>query len=104
VSDNPSEAVPTVPLSYDVSGAARSAAVRMCHLVFGRGGAPAVTPPPYILRPGVVWVGQSVLLMPQPLAEELASRLRGPRPHRTRGPPGLPAERVGHRGRAAEPP
>ncbi len=65
-----------VLLSYDVPGDARSIAVRVCHLVFGRGDGPDRTPPPYILRPGVVWVGQSVLLLPPGLAEELASKLR----------------------------
>ncbi len=76
MSGDPSLERPSVLLSYDVSGAARSTAVRVCHLVFGRGDASAGSSPPFILRPGVVWVGQSVLLLPAPAAEELAARLR----------------------------
>ena len=68
---------PTVLLSYDVAGGARSLAVCVCHLVFGRGDGRDPSPPPYIRRPGVVWVGQSVLLLPAPLANELATKLRG---------------------------
>ncbi len=68
---------PTVLLSYDVSGEARSLAVRVCHLVFGRHDDGGRSPPPFILRPGVVWVGQSVFLLPARLAEELAAKLRG---------------------------
>ena len=69
-------------ISYDVSGAARSVAAQVCQIVFGRlrvsegssrrryatGG--------FIHRPGVVWVGQSVLILPPRDSEELVDRLR----------------------------
>ena len=77
MSDNVSVPEATVLLSYDVAGEARSLAVRVCHLVFGQGDGHDRSTPPYILRPGVVWVGQSVLLLPGPLADELAAGLRG---------------------------
>ncbi len=70
-----------VLLSYDVSGNARSTAARVCQIVFGRsrldvhGGVRRQDG--YAHRPGVVWIGQSVLVLPPPDAEELASRLRG---------------------------
>ncbi len=67
-------------LSYDVSGSDRSAAARVCQIVFGRTrrGPDGRTYEErgYVHRPGVVWVGQSVLLLPRPDATELASRLR----------------------------
>ena len=66
-----------VLLSYDVSGANRSAASRVAHLIFGRKDAAEVAPPPYIQRPGVVWIGQSVFLLPQSIAVELVERLHG---------------------------
>ncbi len=100
---------PAVLLSYDVSGAARSTAVRVCHLVFGRADVAAGSPPPFIQRPGVVWVGQSVLLLPGHLADELASRLRGlgatvsTTPVRV-DPADLEALRRTPRARAARPP
>ncbi len=69
-----------VLLSYDVSGEARSTAARVCQIVFGRA---RLGPkgerrdePGYVHRPGVVWVGQSVLLLPQADAAELAGKLR----------------------------
>ncbi len=71
-----------VLLSYDVSGARRSAAVEVCRIIFGR---PARPRRPgeglevrngFIHRPGVVWVGQSVLFLPPWDAEELAQRIR----------------------------
>ena len=34
-------------------------------------------PPPVVARPGVVWVGQSVFLMPAALAVEVVEKLRG---------------------------
>jgi len=68
---------PTVLLSYDVAGAARSLSVRVAQLIFGRSDAGPDAPPPYIARPGVVWIGQSVFLMPGPVAMELAEKLRG---------------------------
>lgn len=71
-----------VLVSYDVAGSARSVAVRVCQIVFGRS---AGRRPPsaerraegFIWRPGVVWIGQSVLIMPPGDAEELARKLRG---------------------------
>lgn len=71
-----------VLLSYDVAGAARATAVEVCRIVFGRVrmGAPPRRKrelPGFIHRPGVVWVGQSVLFLPSRDAEELAGRLRG---------------------------
>jgi len=70
-----------VLLSYDVSGAARSVAARVCQIVFGR-----LRPTEdgrgrrqegFLHRPGVVWIGQSVLILPPPDAQELAAKLRG---------------------------
>lgn len=71
-----SSRAPTILLSYDVAGEARSLSVRVAQLIFGRSDAGPDAPPPYIARPGVVWIGQSVLLMPQPVALELAEKLR----------------------------
>jgi len=68
---------PLVLLSYDVSAANRSAASRVAHLIFGRKDMPEASPQPYILRPGVVWIGQSVFVLPPPLAAELAEKLHG---------------------------
>jgi len=68
---------PLVLLSYDVSATNRSAASRVAHLIFGRKDMPEASPRPYILRPGVVWIGQSVFVLPQPLAAELAEKLHG---------------------------
>jgi len=68
---------PNVLLSYEVAVAARSLSVLVAQLIFGRSDAGPDAPPPYIARPGVVWIGQSVLLMPQPIARELAEKLRG---------------------------
>ncbi|HKZ89650.1 MAG TPA: hypothetical protein VJ300_05260 [Thermoplasmata archaeon] len=71
-----------VLLSYDVSGEARSTAARVCQIVFGRvrgsddTRAPTRIQEGFIHRPGVVWIGQSVLVMPPRDAEELAARLR----------------------------
>ena len=69
-----------VLVSYDVSGEARSKAARVCQIVFGR--TRTVGEPPvvrqekgFVHRPGVVWIGQSVLAMPPRDAEELRSRL-----------------------------
>ena len=69
-------------LSYDVDGRDRSTASRVCHLIFGRkntttaAGLPKeYEQPGFIHRPGVVWVGQSVLILPRPDATELRGRL-----------------------------
>ncbi len=71
-----------VLLSYDVRVAARSVAVQVCRIVFGRvrsdrldEGRPRAVKG-FIHRPGVVWIGQSVLALPPGDGEELAQRLR----------------------------
>ncbi len=71
-----------VLLSYDVSGATRPQASRVCHIVFGRtrrdedGSGTEKIEKGFIHRPGVVWVGQSVLVLPPRDADELRSKLR----------------------------
>ena len=68
-----------VLLSYDVSGSARSVAARACQIVFGRirtSGGRVRQEPGFLHRPGVVWIGQSVLVLPPGDAEDLARRLR----------------------------
>jgi len=80
-----------VLVSYDVSGSERSVAVRVCQIVFGRS---RDRKPPtderraegFIWRPGVVWIGQSVLVMSPGDAEELAGRLRKLGGHVTEAP------------------
>jgi hypothetical protein len=69
-------------LSYDVDGRDRSTASRVCHLIFGRrnrttqDGVPtSYDQPGFIHRPGVVWVGQSVLILPREDALDLRRRL-----------------------------
>ena len=69
-------------LSYDVDGRDRSTASRVCHIVFGRknrttldGSPMSYDQPGFIHRPGVVWVGQSVLILPRHDALELRGRL-----------------------------
>src|SRR5437773_11250576 len=70
-------------LSYDVSGGARPVAARVCQLVFGRRRvSEGATRTAYreegvIHRPGVVWIGHSVLLMPPRGAPVLAGCLLG---------------------------
>ncbi len=70
-----------VLLSYDVSGSARAVAARVCQIVFGRrriSEGPERVPyreKGFIHRPGVVWIGQSVLVMPPRDAAELAGSL-----------------------------
>jgi len=71
-------------LSYDVDGRDRATSVRVAHVVFGRKntttreGKPATYHQPgFIHRPGVVWVGQSVLILPRNDALELRDRLSG---------------------------
>lgn len=66
-----------VLLSYDVSSARRSAASRVAHLISGRTDASERGPLPYVRRAGVVWIGQSVFLMPKPIATEPAEKLHG---------------------------
>jgi len=69
--------IPLILLSYDVSRSNRSAASRVAHLIFGRKDTSEASPRPYIRRPGVVWIGQSVFVLPQPVAAELAEKLHG---------------------------
>lgn len=64
-----------VLVSYDVSKGSRAAAARVAHLIFGRKDVPFPERRPFIERPGVVRIGQSVLLLPAPDAEELVERL-----------------------------
>lgn len=71
-----------VLFSYDVAGAARSVAARVCQMVFGRARASGhpegrkCREEGFIHRPGVVWIGQSVLVLPPKDSLELAERLR----------------------------
>ena len=69
-------------LSYDVDGRDRATSVRVCRLIFGRKntttreGLPATYEVPgFIHKPSVVWVGQSVLILPRADALELRARL-----------------------------
>ena len=71
-------------LTYDVKGRDRGTAVRVCQLIFGRKnsttkeGRPwTYEQPGFIHRSGVVWVGQSVLILPRADALELRGRLEG---------------------------
>ena len=70
-----------VLLSYDVSGAARTVAAQVCQVIFGRRrtseaeGRSRYREKGFIHRPGVVWIGQSVLILPVGDASELAVRL-----------------------------
>jgi hypothetical protein len=66
-------------VSYDVSGAARSVAARVCQIVFGRKRlvqGRRRDEPGFIHRSGVVWIGQSVLAMSSSDADDLTHRLR----------------------------
>ncbi len=67
-------------LSYDASGQSRAAAAEVCRMIFGRRRVDreghARIEAGFIHRPGVVWVGQSVLLLPSRDADELAARVR----------------------------
>jgi len=70
-----------VLISYDVAGSERSIAVRVCQIVFGRSKdrmprSVERRAESFIWRRGVVWIGQSVLVMPPADAAELAERLR----------------------------
>ena len=69
-------------LSYEVDGRDRATSVRVCRVIFGRKNTttreaiPATYEVPgFIHRPGVVWVGQSVLILPRADALELRARL-----------------------------
>ena len=69
-------------LTYDVKGRDRGTAVRACQLIFGRKNSTTREGRPwtydqrgFIHRPGVVWVGQSVLILPEGDALELRGRL-----------------------------
>ena len=71
-------------LSYDVDGQDRVTSVRVAQVIFGRrntttrDGRPATYDQEgFIHRPGVVWVGQSVLILPRDDALELRARLEG---------------------------
>lgn len=79
-----------VLLSYDVSGGARSTAARVCQIVFGRSrratDGTRHEEEGFVHRPGVVWIGQSVLLLPDRDAMELAARLRRLRVRVAMGP------------------
>jgi CRISPR/Cas system-associated endoribonuclease Cas2 len=66
-----------VLLSYDVTKGNRSAASRVAHLIFGRADVRRDEVRPFIRRAGVIWIGQSVFVLPQPDAHELAEKLRG---------------------------
>lgn len=63
-------------LSYDVTKGHRSAAARVAHLIFGRPDIRSRGCVPFIRRPGVVWIGQSVFVLPANTATELAEALR----------------------------
>jgi len=88
-----------VLLSYDVTGASRSAAVHVCRIVFGRTrSAPdghVREEKGFIHRPGVVWIGQSVLALPSRDADELADRLRRLGVRVAMGPVTIPRETLG---------
>ena len=69
-------------LSYDVDGRDRATSVLVCRVIFGRkntttrDGVPVTYDVPgFIHRPGVVWVGQSVLILPRADALDLRTRL-----------------------------
>src|SRR3972149_426623 len=71
-------------LSYDVAGSARSVAAQVAQIVFGRvrvseaKGRIRYLEKGFIHRPGVVWIGQSVLVLPPAPAgaEDLGARPR----------------------------
>lgn len=66
-----------IPLSCDVTAGNRSAASRPAHLIFGRADVRTEEVCPFNRRAGVVWIGQSVFVVPEPDADELAEKLRG---------------------------
>src|SRR5438445_11351879 len=65
-----------VLLSYDVTKANRSSASCVAHLIYGRADVRVSETRPFIQRAGVVWIGQSVFVVPEPDARELAEKLR----------------------------
>jgi hypothetical protein len=74
---SPRDVTPSlVLLSYDVTKRNRSAASRVAHLIFGRADVRADETRPFIRRAGVVWIGQSVFVLPEPDAMELTEKLR----------------------------
>ncbi|HEX9341162.1 MAG TPA: hypothetical protein VF992_08355 [Thermoplasmata archaeon] len=85
-----------VLVSYGVSGAARSVAARVCQIVFGRTrisedfGRRRYLDRGFIHRPGVVWIGQSVLVLPPRDAAELVDRLHRLGVQVARGPVDVP--------------
>src|SRR2546423_15324906 len=64
-------------LSYDVTKANRSSASRVAHLIYGRADVRMSETRPFIQRVGFVWIGQSVFVVLEPDARELAEKLRG---------------------------
>src|SRR5438552_18549729 len=64
-------------LSYNFTKKNHSSASRIAHLNYGRADVRASKTRPFILRAGVVWIGQSVFVVPEPDARELAEKLRG---------------------------
>src|SRR2546423_2259498 len=75
---SPSDTDPgLVLLSYDVMKANRSSASRVAHLIYGRADVRVSETRSFIQRAGVVWIGQSVFVVPEPDARELAEKLRG---------------------------
>ena len=62
-------------LSYDVSATRRSAASRVAHSISVARMRPNEGRSPYVHRAGVVWIGQSVFLMPKYIATERAEKL-----------------------------
>ena len=99
--DDPS----AILLSYNVTGASRSAAVHVCRIVFGRTRASSDghvrEEKGFIHRPGVVWIGQSVLVLPTRDANELADRLRGLGASVAMGPITIARETLGRFSRPA---
>src|SRR5438309_10867600 len=65
-----------IPLSCDVTTGNRSAASRPAHLIFGRADVRTEEVCPFNRRAGVVWIGQSVFVVPEPDSDELAEKLR----------------------------
>src|SRR2546430_14408187 len=64
-------------LSYDVTKANRSSGSRGAHLISGRADVRVSETLPFMQRAVVVWIGQSVFVVPEPDARELAEKLRG---------------------------